>query len=153
MTNRVSTPWSHLDADAPENPRFGHRLPRTAARNRSAPPACRRPHLPSNDSQSKNLTTDSTELPLATQKLGGTNVPYDVQSTSKVAGDPDAVGILATGSWLPERVITNDELAASLGVTAAWIEDRTGVVERRVADAADATSDLATRACPQRGFW
>lgn len=65
-------------------------------------------------------------------------MPDNVLPTS----DPDAVGILATGSWLPERVITNEELAASLGVTAAWIEHRTGVVERRVADAADVIAQL-----------
>lgn len=73
-------------------------------------------------------------------------MPYNVLSASNSAADLDAVGILATGSWVPDRVVTNEELAAQLGVTAAWIEDRTGVVERRVADAVDATSDLATRA-------
>jgi acetoacetyl-CoA synthase len=63
--------------------------------------------------------------------------------------DRDVVSVLGTGSWLPERVVTNEELAGPLGVTADWIEERTGVLERRVADEADATSDIATRAARQ----
>lgn len=47
---------------------------------------------------------------------------------------------------MPDTVLTNEELAGPLGVTPDWIEQRTGVVERRRADAGDATSDLATRA-------
>ncbi|HEX6351903.1 ketoacyl-ACP synthase III [Actinophytocola sp.] len=56
------------------------------------------------------------------------------------------LGILATGARLPVRVVTNEELAGPLGVSPDWIEDRTGVRERRRAAAGEATSDLATAA-------
>jgi 3-oxoacyl-(acyl-carrier-protein) synthase III len=56
------------------------------------------------------------------------------------------VGIIGTGSYLPAQILTNEVLAHRLNVDLDWIEDRTGVVERRVAEPEDATSDLATRA-------
>jgi 3-oxoacyl-[acyl-carrier-protein] synthase-3 len=54
-----------------------------------------------------------------------------------------AVGILGTGSYLPERVVTNDEVAPPAGVDGAWIERKTGIRLRRRAAADQATSDLA----------
>jgi 3-oxoacyl-[acyl-carrier-protein] synthase III len=41
------------------------------------------------------------------------------------------VRIAGIGSYLPSRVVTNQELEAQLGLAAGWIEDRTGVRERR----------------------
>jgi acetoacetyl-CoA synthase len=54
--------------------------------------------------------------------------------------------ILGTGSYLPECVLTSAELGDRLGVGGQWITDRTGIRERRVASAQEATSDLATQA-------
>ncbi|MCH2182741.1 MAG: ketoacyl-ACP synthase III [Mariniblastus sp.] len=54
--------------------------------------------------------------------------------------------IVATGSYLPERVVENPELEAVLGLDPGWIEQRTGVVRRRVASADQAVSDLAIAA-------
>ncbi len=54
--------------------------------------------------------------------------------------------IIATGSYLPDRVVTNAELAAQLGVTADWIEERSGINERRWVDGTTTTSDLAAEA-------
>jgi 3-oxoacyl-[acyl-carrier-protein] synthase-3 len=42
--------------------------------------------------------------------------------------------ILATGSAVPERVVTNDDLAAFLDTSDQWIRTRTGICQRRVAD-------------------
>lgn len=50
------------------------------------------------------------------------------------------------GSALPPRVVTNDELAAHLDTTDAWIRSRTGIVTRRLVDPGVATSDLAVEA-------
>jgi 3-oxoacyl-[acyl-carrier-protein] synthase-3 len=55
------------------------------------------------------------------------------------------VRIIGTGSYLPELVVTNDELA-SKGFDADWILQRTGIRERRHAPANVATSDLAVQA-------
>ncbi|MBY0423847.1 MAG: ketoacyl-ACP synthase III [Parvularculaceae bacterium] len=50
------------------------------------------------------------------------------------------------GSYLPERVLSNDELAAKVDTSDAWIIERTGIRERRVAAAGEFTSDLAVAA-------
>jgi len=55
--------------------------------------------------------------------------------------------ILGTGSYAPERIVTNRELIASgLDTTDEWIVERTGIRERRIASPEEATSDLAARA-------
>lgn len=59
------------------------------------------------------------------------------------------VGIIGCGSHLPPRVVPNEEVAAAAGVTAAWIEERTGIRSRRFADESQAASDLAAIACEE----
>lgn len=56
----------------------------------------------------------------------------------------DSIRILGTGSYLPSNILTNYDLEKSgLDTSHDWIVQRTGVSERRVADAATTTSDLA----------
>jgi 3-oxoacyl-[acyl-carrier-protein] synthase-3 len=60
------------------------------------------------------------------------------------------VRIVATGSYVPEAVVTNDHLHARLGHDSDWIVKRTGILERRHALPHQATSDLcheASRRC------
>jgi acetoacetyl-CoA synthase len=57
-----------------------------------------------------------------------------------------SIGILATGSYVPDREISNQELADRVGVDPVWIETRTHVLTRRYAAADEATSDLAAHA-------
>lgn len=55
--------------------------------------------------------------------------------------------ITGWGMAVPERVVTNDDLArAFVGIDAAWIEQRTGIRERRHADVGETTSTLAATA-------
>src|SRR5919204_663191 len=56
--------------------------------------------------------------------------------------------IVGTGTYLPERVVTNDDLSQRMGVNTsdAWIRERTGIGARRLAAPDEATSDMATRA-------
>ncbi len=54
--------------------------------------------------------------------------------------------IVGTGSYLPERVVTNAEFEASLETSDEWIRERTGIRERRVAASDESTCDLAERA-------
>jgi 3-oxoacyl-[acyl-carrier-protein] synthase-3 len=54
--------------------------------------------------------------------------------------------IAGTGSYLPPRVMTNDEFAARLDTSDAWIRERTGIVQRHIADESQASSDLALEA-------
>ncbi len=51
-----------------------------------------------------------------------------------------------SGVYVPERVVSNDELAAKLGTTPEWIEDRTGILERRYVEPGEAPSDMALEA-------
>lgn len=57
-----------------------------------------------------------------------------------------AVHIAGTGSYLPERVMTNADLEKLVDTSDEWITTRTGIKERRVASAAQASSDLAVEA-------
>ncbi len=54
--------------------------------------------------------------------------------------------IAGTGSYLPPRVMTNDEFAARLDTSDAWIRERTGIASRHIADESQASSDLAFEA-------
>ena len=54
--------------------------------------------------------------------------------------------IIGTGSYLPERILTNDELAKTVDTDDAWIRARTGISERRIAAEGEFTSDLAYHA-------
>jgi len=56
------------------------------------------------------------------------------------------VRIVATGSCLPERKLTNRELEKIIETTDEWILARTGIRERGIVAEGEATSDLATRA-------
>jgi len=56
------------------------------------------------------------------------------------------VCIAGTGSYLPERVLTNDELAARVDTSNEWIVSRTGIKERRIAAEGEFTSHMASHA-------
>lgn len=51
-------------------------------------------------------------------------------------------GVLGTGSFLPERVLNNRELAERFGCSEEWILTRTGIRERRFAEPGTGSSDL-----------
>jgi len=52
--------------------------------------------------------------------------------------------VRGTGSYLPERVLTNADLAELVETSDEWIVQRTGIRERHIAAAGEVTSDLAT---------
>ena len=54
--------------------------------------------------------------------------------------------ITGTGSYLPERILTNFDLEKMVDTSDEWIRQRTGIAERRIADPDAATSDLCIRA-------
>jgi 3-oxoacyl-[acyl-carrier-protein] synthase-3 len=56
------------------------------------------------------------------------------------------VRAVATGSYLPETIVTNAELEAEYGFEPGWIEQRTGILSRRYAAPHQATSTLCTEA-------
>jgi 3-oxoacyl-[acyl-carrier-protein] synthase III len=54
--------------------------------------------------------------------------------------------IVGTGSYLPPRVMTNDDFARRLDTSDAWIRSRTGIRARHIADETQTSSDLALEA-------
>lgn len=54
--------------------------------------------------------------------------------------------IVGTGSAVPDRILTNQDLEQMVDTSDEWITSRTGIKERRIASAGDFTSTLATRA-------
>lgn len=59
------------------------------------------------------------------------------------------IGIVSVGAALPERVVTNDEIARRVDTSDAWIVERTGIHERRVAADDEFVADLGARAAEQ----
>ncbi|HXV26241.1 MAG TPA: beta-ketoacyl-ACP synthase III [Alphaproteobacteria bacterium] len=64
--------------------------------------------------------------------------------------------VVGCGGFLPERVVTNRELASRLDTSDEWIRQRTGIAQRHIVAEGELTSDLATRAADaalgQAGF-
>lgn len=54
------------------------------------------------------------------------------------------VGISGIGSYLPEKILTNDDLAKIVDTSHDWIVERTGIHERRIVEDHIATSDIGT---------
>jgi len=54
--------------------------------------------------------------------------------------------IVGTGSYVPDKVLTNDDLEEMVDTSDEWIQSRTGIKKRRIADDDQASSDLALEA-------
>ena len=53
------------------------------------------------------------------------------------------IGITGLGTHVPERILTNDELAQIVDTSDEWIVERTGIRERRIASQDEALTDIA----------
>nr|MDQ3332339.1 ketoacyl-ACP synthase III [Planctomycetota bacterium] len=84
----------------------------------------------------------------------GTTAPRNVSSdrparsfrSSRRTSSLTGVRIVGCGSYAPSRVVTNAQLENEHGFEPGWIEQRSGILERRYADAGEATSDLCVEA-------
>jgi 3-oxoacyl-[acyl-carrier-protein] synthase III len=56
------------------------------------------------------------------------------------------VSIIGTGSYVPEKILTNADLSRMVNTSDDWITTRTGIKERRIAAKDETTSDMATKA-------
>jgi len=54
--------------------------------------------------------------------------------------------IIGTGSYLPERVLTNAEIEQMVDTTDKWIQERTGIKQRHIAEPGETTGDLSYHA-------
>ena len=58
----------------------------------------------------------------------------------------DSVCIASTGSYVPSKILTNEEVMANLPTSAEWVAKTMGIRERHIAEPDEYTSDLAARA-------
>jgi len=54
--------------------------------------------------------------------------------------------IIGTGSYLPPKIVTNDDLARQMDTTDEWIRTRTGIRQRHIAEPSQTSSDLGVEA-------
>ena len=54
--------------------------------------------------------------------------------------------VIGVGGYLPDKIITNDELSKTVETSDEWIKERTGIQERRIADESETTSSLGIQA-------
>ncbi|MGP1609766.1 MAG: 3-oxoacyl-ACP synthase, partial [Burkholderiales bacterium] len=54
--------------------------------------------------------------------------------------------IIGTGSYLPEKILTNTDLSTLVETSDEWIQQRTGISQRHIAADNETTSDLALKA-------
>ncbi|RLF26245.1 MAG: 3-oxoacyl-ACP synthase, partial [Thermoplasmata archaeon] len=59
---------------------------------------------------------------------------------------PINVKVIGTGSYVPEKVLTNEDLEKMVDTSDEWITTRTGIKTRRIAAEDEATSDMAYKA-------
>jgi 3-oxoacyl-[acyl-carrier-protein] synthase III len=63
------------------------------------------------------------------------------------ANNGTTISITGLGCYVPDRIVTNDELAGMVDTSDEWILERTGIRERRIAAPEQAMSDVALPAC------
>jgi 3-oxoacyl-[acyl-carrier-protein] synthase-3 len=63
-----------------------------------------------------------------------------------IAACGQRVALIGIGSHVPDRVMSNDEIATMVDTSDEWIAQRTGIRERRIADAADSSASLGAEA-------
>src|SRR5437867_8523785 len=68
------------------------------------------------------------------------------RSSPRFARNQRTVSIIGTGSYAPEKILTNEDLSRMVDTSDEWITTRTGIKERRVAAKDEMTSDMAAKA-------
>ena len=68
------------------------------------------------------------------------------RSSPRSSKSQRTVSIIGTGSYVPEKILTNADLSRMVDTSDEWITTRTGIKERRVAAKDEHTSDLAAKA-------
>src|ERR1700730_11668771 len=71
------------------------------------------------------------------------------RSSPRSAKSQRTVSIIGTGSYVPEKILTNDDLSRMVDTSDEWITTRTGIKERRGAAKDEHTSDMAAKAALQ----
>ena len=108
------------------------------------------PHFPVESTTSQgHSSSDSSQVRVVT-KTSTDSLPHDRKNARKVFSQRTnsllGIQIIASGSYVPDQVITNEDLQAEHGFDPDWIQQRTGILQRRHASKDQATSDLCVEA-------
>ena len=68
------------------------------------------------------------------------------RSSPRSAKTQRTVSIIGTGSYVPEKILTNEDLSRMVDTSDEWITTRTGIKQRRIAAKDEHTSDMAAKA-------
>src|SRR6202171_5137089 len=68
------------------------------------------------------------------------------RSSPRSAKTQRTVSIIGTGSYVPEKILTNEDLSRMVDTSDEWITTRTGIKQRRIAAKDEQTSDMASKA-------
>src|ERR1700686_5807705 len=68
------------------------------------------------------------------------------RSSPRSAKPRRTVSIIGTGSYVPEKILTNADLSRMVDTSDDWITTRTGIKERSIAAKDENTSDMAAKA-------
>src|SRR5678815_5066348 len=68
------------------------------------------------------------------------------RSSPRSTRNQRTVSIIGTGSYAPDKILTNEDLSRMVDTSDEWITTRTGIKERRIAAKDENTSDMATKA-------
>src|SRR5262249_31564854 len=154
-----SSPASTTSASSASSARV--RCSTSSARSRrfAAPSArarCVRRSTASSPSAGRSRSRSSNEAPPVDGRLRCRPRAFrrrGPRMRTRAAGYP--ISITGLGCYVPERVLTNDEIAGIVDTSDEWISSRTGIKQRRVAAEHEAMSDLslpaARRALEQAG--
>jgi 3-oxoacyl-[acyl-carrier-protein] synthase-3 len=108
------------------------------------------PHFPVESINSQGRSSPDSEQVQVVTKTSIETSPTDRKSARKVFSQRTnsllGIQILASGSYVPDQVVTNEDLQAEHGFDPDWIRQRTGILERRHAPPEQATSDLCVEA-------
>ena len=108
------------------------------------------PHFPVESINSQGRSSPDSEQVQVVTKTSIETSPTDRKSARKVFSQRTnsllGIQILASGSYVPDQVVTNKDLQAEHGFDPDWIQQRTGILERRHAPPEQATSDLCVEA-------
>lgn len=108
------------------------------------------PHFPVESINSQGRSSPDSEQVQVVTKTSIETSPIDRKSARKVFSQRTnsllGIQILASGSYVPDQVVTNEDLQAEHGFDPDWIRQRTGILERRHAPPEQATSDLCVEA-------
>src|SRR5207245_286607 len=68
------------------------------------------------------------------------------RSSTRSARTQRTVSIIGTGSYVPQKILTNEDLSRMVDTSDDWIITRTGIKQRRIAAKDEHTSDMAAKA-------